>query len=193
MTKEARFPELEFEIDTEQILLHSRNVLLHGEVSAQSSKEICEKLLVLDYVEKNPIGLWVNCTGGSIGCGFSIIDTIMGLKSPVYTFICGYSSSMGSLIALAGDRRMMTENSIWMFHDLTAFINNGEEYGDKLIARCEDYYKLLQLRIEKYLKKRTRLTERDLHKARTKELWLFPEECKRKGIVDVVAKRRIKR
>jgi len=180
--------ELKFEIEVPQLLLHSRNIILHGDIDATMSKRICEDLLALDQINNTPIGIWISTTGGSVGQGWAIIDIIFGLSSPVYTFICGQAGSMGAIIALAGERRVMTENSTWMFHDLYTGGCDGIK-GNEIIARSENYYKKMQIHTENFIKERTNLTDDDLTKARHGELWLWANECKKKGIIHVIAKK----
>lgn len=184
--KDPVYEKLEFEIDAEQILLHSRNIMLYGEISTPKSEIICQQLLALDILETAPIALWINSCGGVIASSLAIVDTIAGLKSPVYTFVCGNACSGGALVALAGEKRVMTANSCFMLHDPS--INGYEEYADKMIARAEGYALKIQKLIFDYIKKRTLLTDEDLEQAKTKELWLFAKDCKKKGIVNHVTK-----
>lgn len=172
-------------IDIEQILYDTRNVYLFGGINNDQAEHICGQLVALDSIDEKPIGLWINSSGGCIGSGWAIIDTILGLKSPVYTFICGEALSMATLIALSGDKRIITEHSVWMFHGMTVGGCDGLT-GDQVINRTNLYYDKVQQQAEKYLKKNSKLTNADLKIARKGELWLFPDEVKEKGIVDYV-------
>ncbi|HED05875.1 MAG TPA: hypothetical protein ENI61_04230 [Ignavibacteria bacterium] len=176
------------EIDIDGFLLGERHLFLEGEVTYPTSSELCKSLIALSQLADDPIKLWINSGGGSIGAGLALIDLIQLIKVPIYTIINGNAGSMAALISIAGDQRYMTENSFWMFHDLMAFVSSDGEYGDKLITRCEDYYSKLQNLTESHLKKHTKLSTKDLHRGRTKELWYFSNDCKKKGIIDRILK-----
>ena len=55
-----KFDELEYEIDIAQLLLHSRNVFLHGTIDMSMSRRMCEDLLGLYQLSNEPIALWIN-------------------------------------------------------------------------------------------------------------------------------------
>ena len=175
---------LDYEIDVDQILLHSRNVFLYGEINDTSANKINKKLLALAEIEQAPIAMWINSRGGSIGAGFSIIDTMKGLNSPVITFINGNACSMAGLVSVAGYRRIMTSHSTWMAHE--AYVNNTD-YISKAIDRTA-YHKILEKMIKQHFKKHTKLTQKDIDKAMKGELWFTANQCKRKGIIDKIAR-----
>jgi ATP-dependent Clp protease protease subunit len=172
----------QFEIDIEQLLLHSRNITLYDVVDHQTCWKVCSELLALDQIEKAPIGLWINTPGGHTSGAFGIIDTIAGIRSPVYTFVCGEASSAGALISLAGERRVMTIHSSWMMHNVRT--GGCDDLSGKMITdRSDRYYKHLMNMVMNYVKKRTKLTKADLDIMENGELWLWANECLKKGIV----------
>jgi len=180
-SKKKKIIKLE-EIKPDQIILRSRQILLFGSINEEKSCNIIKQLLTLEQLSKDPIFLWINSGGGNVYDGFSIIDTITGITSPVITIITGKACSMAGLISLAGEKRFMSKNSVWMAHDVFAY---NYDYVTKLLAGA-DNSKELQRRVFAYLASKTKLTPKDLNKARNEELWLYPEECKEKGIIDLI-------
>lgn len=171
-------------IDIDQSILQSRQILLHGTIDENMSYKIIRQLLSLDKVSHKPITLWINSGGGSVYDGFAIIDTIKGLRSPVVTIIAGKACSMAGLISIIGAERLITENSVWMAHDI---YGGGYDYGTKILASTE-HLKELQKRVFAFLATHTKLSSADLDKARNQELWLYAEDCKKKGVVNFVLK-----
>jgi len=171
------------EIDIHQVLLQSRQVFLNGEVNDEKAFEVNARLLALAEVSDEPIALWINSPGGSIYAGWAIIDTMRGLKVPVCTFICGYACSMGGLISIAGHKRVMTSNSIWMAHEMHT---GCVDYAGKFQARSEHIAKM-DKKIRVWLGDHTKLTSKDIEEAMRGELWLNAKECQRRGIIDMVA------
>lgn len=175
---------LPYEIDPQQILLHQRNLFLHGTIDDKLSNRLNKEMLALAHIDKKPIALWINSGGGSISAGFSIIDTMCGLPCPVVTFINGWACSMAGLVSIAGQRRVMTTHSIWMGHE--AYIG-GDDYLTKLMDRAK-YHKHLDNLISRHVKKYTDLDDNDFNKVRKGELWLSAKQCKQKGVIDAIAR-----
>ena len=172
------------EIKIDQILLHSRQVFLTGEINEEKSHEIISKLIALDKYMVAPIVLWINSGGGSVVNGLAIIDTIKGIPSPVLTIINGKAYSMAAMISITGDKRLITENSFWMQHEMTIC---EEDY----ISKAKDSFKFdeeLQSLLAELIRKHTKLTEDDLERAKHGELWLGAKQCKAKGVVDNILK-----
>ena len=183
-SKKKRTPKKIPEIKPDQILLGSRQIFLNGVIDSNSAGNIIKQLRALDKLEDSPIVLWINSGGGSITNGLAIIDTIKIIKSGVITIINGIAASMAGIISVCGDKRFITENSIWMAHDGTT---GGIDYFEKLYDRT-DYIRNLQKQLLTILRNKTKLSERELTKARHGELWLFAEDCEKKGIVDAIIK-----
>jgi ATP-dependent protease ClpP protease subunit len=138
--------------------------------------------MALDCIKKGPILMKINCPGGSIEDGLSIIDTMNELRSNVHTEVCGTAASMATAIALAGDKRLITANSHMMFHEMARY--------------CADYYskekhrfkfeEKLWLSMRQFYIRKTKFTSADMSLIDTGELWLSAKECLAKGIVDDV-------
>lgn len=176
---------LKYEIDIKQLMLHSRQVFLYGEINEKSANYINRELLALAEISSDPIAMWINSGGGSVLDGFSIIDTMRGLSAPVVTFICGKACSMAGLISIVGAKRTMTAHSHWMAHEMRG--GGDYDYSQKLFDRI-DFVKLLDKQIHTHLLKHTKLTPAEVNRAFRGELWLTPDKCLEKGIIDGVAK-----
>jgi len=176
----AKKKKINYEIKIDQILLKNRLIFLSEEIDQTLAKTINQQLLALDKLDVAPIYMWINSHGGEVQSGFAIIDTMNLIKSPIITIVAGCACSMAGIISACGNMRLMTENSIWMSHDMTAGI---KDYATKLIERAE-YYKKLQKQLFDIIRKQTKLSEQEIRKAINEELWLNAEECLSKGIID---------
>ena len=173
-------------IDVDQILLSNRQLFLFGEINDKLSYTIIKKLIALDKLNnKKPINLYINSPGGSCSDGFAIIDAMTGIRAPITTIITGEACSMAGIVSVAGDRRAMTVNSIWMGHDMSGGI--GGDYTTKVLDRAE-HLKRYQKRLEEFIAEHTNLTDKDLMKGRHGELWLDAYECLKKGVIDIFIK-----
>jgi len=167
-------------IEPDQLVLQARHIFLFGVINEVMASRVVKQLLVLDTLSHKPITLVINSGGGSVYDGFAIIDTMRGIASPVITLISGAACSMAGLISISGDAKIMTVNSVWMAHDVAT---GDYDYVTKFLARAE-HSKEVQKRCFAHLAKYTKLSQSDLTKARNQELWLYAEDCKKKGIVE---------
>jgi ATP-dependent protease ClpP protease subunit len=67
--------------------------------------------------EFDSIRLHIHSRGGSVSEGFAIHDYIKSLGKPVETIIEGLCASIATVIALAGETRLMTPNSEFFIHN----------------------------------------------------------------------------
>jgi ATP-dependent Clp protease protease subunit len=89
----------------EQKFLEQRKIFLWGEVDDQSAEIIVSKLLYLEAADPGKkITLFINSPGGMITSGYSILDTMNLISSPVSTVCMGLAASMGSLLLSAGKK-----------------------------------------------------------------------------------------
>jgi ATP-dependent Clp protease protease subunit len=85
-------------------LLNDRKVFLWGMVDDKSAKHVVDRLMYLDSLNHDEIKLYINSPGGYVTSGFSMYDTIRGIKSPVSTICTGLCASMGSILLSAGEK-----------------------------------------------------------------------------------------
>jgi ATP-dependent Clp protease protease subunit len=183
--KQARKPKnvKQYKIDIDQILLSKRQLYLFGPIDEELAYEVIRRLMALDRLANAPIVLYIDSPGGCVSDGFAIIDTMKGINSPVVTFVIGRACSMAGIISIAGDQRVISKNADWMAHDMAGGI--WGDYTTKVLARA-DYLKIEQKKIFDFIRKHSKLSESEINKAIHEELWLTPEECIKKGIVDVI-------
>jgi ATP-dependent Clp protease protease subunit len=133
-----------------------------------------------------PITLNIFSPGGSLLHGLVLYDTLRALSSQghsIVTHVRGYAASMGGLIALAGDVRLIGGESLVMIHSLSAG-------GGGSLHELEDdlkFYKLLQSRLDKIVTSRTKIGKKLLAESTKKaDWWLTPEDALRLGVVHEV-------
>ena len=100
-------------------LRKSRRILLSGEVSDKSARELVPRFLAMDAEDPEaPITFIINSGGGAISSGFAIFDTIRMLRAPVRTVGAGLVASMGVtlLLSVPKERRLALPNTRFMIH-----------------------------------------------------------------------------
>ncbi|WP_423126481.1 ClpP family protease [Gaoshiqia sp. Z1-71] len=85
--------------------LEQRKIFLWGQVDDDSAKDIVSKLLFLESIQPGEkIDFFINSPGGVVTSGFSILDTMNLISSPVSTICMGLAASMGSILLSAGQK-----------------------------------------------------------------------------------------
>lgn len=85
--------------------LEQRKIFLWGQVDDDSAKDIVSRLLYLESVKPGgKIEFFINSPGGMVTSGFSILDTMDLISSPVSTICMGLAASMGSILLSAGEK-----------------------------------------------------------------------------------------
>lgn len=82
--------------------LEQRKIFLWGMVDDDSARDVVSQLLYLDMEADEDIEFFINSPGGYVTAGFSIYDTMRGLKSDISTICTGLSASMGSILLSGG-------------------------------------------------------------------------------------------
>jgi len=166
-----------------KILNKNRYILLYDEINNTSADVICSKLRAMNYLDKIiPITLEINSPGGWVSYGLSIIDTIQSIDAPVYSIITGEVCSMAAMISIVAKKRFITLNGFWMQHS-TADLLQGNVQNIKDQA---GFLLKLEKRMNEMLKKHTRLNQRQLTQIKNGQLWLFPDDALKFGIVDKI-------
>lgn len=102
----------------QQKMLDSRTILLFGEISQDSAKEVCSQLLLLASLSDDPIKLFINSQGGHVEAGDTIHDMIQFIKPEVKVIGTGWVASAGITIYLAAkkENRYSLPNTRYMIH-----------------------------------------------------------------------------
>ena len=129
-----------------------------------ASDDICDDLLLLDREGSDPIKMVIHSPGGTMREGFNVIDTMNGLRSPVWTLVRS-SSSFGSLLAISGAKghRYILPTAVLHLHDLSGMTGGkrsdmketfkymehlGDLMIDLLIAKTDLIKKVKQIKAE---------------------------------------------
>ena len=99
--------------------LEQRKIFLWGPVMDDSAKELVQQLFYLDAEKTGePIHFYINSPGGAVTAGFTIMDAMDMVESPVHTICTGLAASMGSILLANGEKghRYITKYGQVMIH-----------------------------------------------------------------------------
>jgi ATP-dependent Clp endopeptidase proteolytic subunit ClpP len=133
-----------------------------------------------------PVKLILTSPGGDILHGLSLYDFILILRNRghrVTVVIMGFAASMGSILAQAGDRRVMTPNAYLMLHEAsTLTLGKSSEIEEEIVTLRKFEEKLIAI-----LCSRGKFTKDELKKKWfKKDLWFDAKECLKLGLIDEI-------
>jgi ATP-dependent Clp endopeptidase proteolytic subunit ClpP len=158
------------------------DVYLYDEVGSYgvSAKEFVNDIKLL---KGKDIYLHVNCVGGEVFDGMAIYNTLKKYKGKVVAYIEGIAASMGSIIPLAADEIIMSENSLYMIHNAWGGAM-GEASDMRKTANLLDK---LSSEIANIYSKKTGLPMSQLEEMMDEETWFNSEEALQYGFIDRVS------
>jgi ATP-dependent Clp endopeptidase proteolytic subunit ClpP len=164
--------------DTEQYA----DVYLYDEVGnyGVSAKDFVNDLKLL---KGRDIYLHINCVGGEVFDGMAIYNTLKKYKGKVTAYIEGIAASMGSIIPLAADEIIMSENSLYMIHNAWGGAM-GEADDMRKTATLLDK---LSSEIANIYTKKTGLPLSQIEDMMDEETWFNSEEALEYGFIDRIS------
>jgi len=135
---------------------------------------------------KNELKILLTSPGGDILHGLSLYDFILVLRNrghKVTVVIMGFAASMGSILAQAGDRRIMTPNAYLMLHEAATWTGGkSSEIEEEMSTLRKFEEKLVTI-----LCSRGNFTKEELKKKWfKKDLWFDAKECLKLGLIDEI-------
>lgn len=135
-------------------------------------------------LEPVPVFLHITSTGGNCMMGYLAADIIKASKIPIYTIVEGYAFSAGTHMSVVGKKRYITENSVMLIHQLSAYSGGTYEHlKDETLN-----HDLLMSRMVKLYMGNTngKLEMAELKKLLAKDIYLDAETCIELGLADEV-------
>tara|TARA_R110002012_G_scaffold190633_1_gene358201 strand:- start:9850 stop:10974 length:1125 start_codon:yes stop_codon:yes gene_type:complete len=133
--------------------------------------------------ESKEIFVHIHTIGGVVWEGFAIHDFLRSLGKPITTIIEGVCYSIGTVISLAGDKRIMTSNADFMIH-MPWGVAAGES-GD--IQKYADSLKKDEKKTADFYAAKTKITTEQALELMKVETFMSPEEALEKGFITEIA------
>ena len=168
----------------------NRHLFLNGDVDEQAIDQLVYHILRYNRLDKGkpvedrqPIVLYINSPGGSVICGYGLIDAIISSKTPVYTVNLAECSSMGFLIAIAGHKRYTFPHCEYLMHEgYAGAYDNMSKAKDRIDFEAGEMEEMTRA----FVLSKTKITE-DLYKEKYRCEWYFlPAKAKELGVVDYI-------
>jgi len=132
--------------------------------------------------DDQPIHLHIQSGGGELIPALYTSDLIASLPPPVHTYVDGICASAATLLTVAGDVRHMSQNSIFMIHQLST-IQSGK-YSD-LIQSLKNSDVLMEKLIEIYMS-HSNFDIETLKQLLALDKYLDSKTCLKHGLIDII-------
>ncbi|TFL18538.1 ATP-dependent Clp protease proteolytic subunit [Jannaschia formosa] len=166
-------------------LLKERIVFVNGPIHDGMSQLVVAQLLHLEADNPNKeISMYINSPGGSVVAGMSIYDTMQYIRPKVSTLVCGMAASMGSVIAVGGEKgmRFALPNSEIMIHQPSG---GARGMADDILISARHIEKTRERLYQLYVK-HTGQDYDTVQRALDRDKWMTPDEAKEWGHVDEI-------
>jgi ATP-dependent Clp endopeptidase proteolytic subunit ClpP len=130
------------------------------------------------------IEIHINSGGGSVFAALAVVDYIKASKFKFTSVIEGYAASAATFISCICDRRLITEHSMILIHQLSAgVIGKMAEMVDEINV-C---HKLMNVIIKMY-REHTNIDIKSIKRIMSRDIFWNAEESLKLGIVDEIIK-----
>jgi ATP-dependent Clp protease protease subunit len=165
----------------EEKFLETRTILLFGEISQKSAREVCEKLILLSSLNDDPIKIIINSQGGHVEAGDTIHDMLTFVKPKVKILGTGWVASAGALIyvAVPVEDRYSLPNTRFMLHQPSGGV--GGQASD-ISIEAQEILKMRD-RLNKIFSVQTGQPVDRIEKDTDRNFWMSAEEAKQYGLV----------
>ncbi|HEX7473228.1 MAG TPA: ATP-dependent Clp protease proteolytic subunit [Candidatus Limnocylindrales bacterium] len=175
-----------------RLALDASGVYFITEIDPPHAEDIAKSLLLMSSARAgqpdDPITLYINSGGGSVGDGLAIIEAINLMRRKYHvridTAILGYAYSMGAIVAQAGDTRSIGRFGTLMLHSSEWTVSGEDAKVFKDYQRLSEHYQEVMAAL---FAARTHYRDgawwrRFIWSGRDR--FLGPDECMELGLVD---------
>ena len=176
-----------FTTDIIDEMFRRREVNCVGVIDMDSTNDLIAQLLQLEKEDPDAeITMYINSPGGSVVDGLALYDVMQSISCPIRTVCIGMAYSMGALLFVAGDQRIMMPHSKIMIHD--PLVTHIE--GSALQVQTESK-KLLDVRkaTNEILSKHTGRTIKEIEAKTCCDSYFSAKEALKFGLADSIIER----
>ena len=129
------------------------------------------------------IAVRINSPGGDAFEGIAIHNLLRAQKKPVHVFVDGIAASAASIVAMAGDTRVMGSNAMMMIHNAWSVCQG---YADDMRKMADTLDRVSASVAQTYVD-RAGLSEDRAHELMDAESWLSAKDCVAEGLATGIA------
>lgn len=151
-----------------------------------SARNIKNKLKEIDSLEASKIQVNINSLGGFVDDGLAIHDVLARHDAEIETHVIGMTASAATIIAQAGDKRFMSDNSLYLIHKAWGLVVGN---ANDMLAQAEDL-KAIDKRILNIYTKRSSKSSDQIEELMNANdgggKWIDADEALEAGLIDSI-------
>jgi ATP-dependent protease ClpP protease subunit len=182
------------ESQSRRLALEATGVYFISEIDPPHAEDLFRSLLLMALSRKGergqPITLFINSGGGSLGDGLAMMEFINRMRRDhevrIDTAVLGYAYSMGAVVLQAGDHRTIGRFGTLMLHSTSWIISGDDERIFKDFQRLATHY---QETVAQLFAARTGYRDAGWWRRfiwSGRDRFLGPQECLELGLVDEI-------
>lgn len=156
-------------------------VFLDGTINEETATRFIQNGILLAR-KQIPMTVVFNTNGGDLRAGLNIYDFITAQKDVTTVALKAYS--MGSLLFVAGKKRIMFPHSDLMIHE--PLLSSGVSGSCSEILTVSDHLKSERERMIRLYAEHTKMTTADVRKFMKKDTYFTPDQAAALGFCDAV-------
>ena len=137
---------------------------------------------VIDEANGEDLEVEINSGGGSVFAGSEIYTMLKDYKGHVTVKIVGLAASAASVIAMAGNKVMMSPTAQMMIHNVSTYTSG--DYRD--MEHSAEVLKSANKTIANAYRLKTGKTQEELLKLMDDETWMTAQKAKELGFIDEI-------
>ena len=126
----------------------------------------------------------INSIGGDVSAGLSIYNRIRALNAETTTIVDGLAASAASVIAQAGDKRLVSLGAQTMIHGASTLMVGY--YNDQDLQRVDEGIKTVNKSLADLYAERSGKDSAEILEMMEAETWMTPDEAVENGFADEV-------
>jgi ATP-dependent protease ClpP protease subunit len=177
-----------------RLALEATGVYFISDIDPPHAEDLFRSLLLMALPREGqadqPITLYINSGGGSLGDGLAMMEFINRMRHDYHvridTAVLGYAYSMGAVVLQAGDHRTIGRFGTLMLHSTSWILSGDDERIFKDFQHLAEHYQetVAQLFAARTRHKDTAWWRRFIWSGRDR--FLGPQECLDLGLVDEI-------
>ena len=156
--------------------IDNRIIYVFDDIDDESAEHVIKGLSFLSRNE-GTITIMINSQGGSVSDMFAIYDAMRACDNEIVTVGIGEICSAAGLLLVAGDRRLVSKNAMFMAHQCLGWYNTDENLNtaEAQIAAVRVCWDRWADCMAEHTNKKKLWWKRDMP-AKLSELWLVTED-----------------
>ena len=129
-----------------------------------------------------PIKLHISSYGGLVFGGLSVVDTIKDSPVEIHSIVEGYAASAATFISIVCKKRFIRRHAFMLVHQMSSGVWGK---ADEILDEAKNLKRIGKV-VEDMYTEHTTMSRATLRRIKKHDLWMSPEECITKGLVDEI-------